>query len=51
MSRLGEMAVGEGSVSHPGSRRTLGQVQPWGGGQRAALGQSHLQTIPTGVLE
>ena len=39
MSRLGEVAVGEGSVSHPGSQQTLGsgtgpgevaRGQPWG---------------------
>lgn len=38
MSRLGEMAVGEGSVSHPGSRRTLGQVQALGRWPEGSLG-------------
>ena len=38
MSRLEEVAVGEGSVSHPGSQQTLDQVQALGRWPEGSLG-------------
>lgn len=38
MSRLGEVAVGEDNVSHPGSQQTLGQVQALGRWPEGSLG-------------